>query len=174
MTTYIALIRAINVGGAGKLAMADLKTICEGLGFREVSTYIQSGNVVFRAEGSEREVAERLDAALAGKLSKAPGVMVRTPAELSAVLDNNPFPAMEPNRVLVSFFSDALPDDALNGIVAPDGEEAVMRGREIYVHYPIGSGRSKLKLPALKSGTSRNINTVAKLVGLAEELGGSR
>lgn len=169
MATHIALIRAVNVGGTGKLAMEELRAICAGLGFVDVSTYIQSGNVVFRAAGSEREVAERLDAALAGKLGKAPGVMVRTPDELAAVLDGNPFPAMEPNRVLVSFFSDVLPDDALNGLVAPDGEEAVVRGREIYMHYPIGSGRSKFKLPALKAGTSRNINTIAKLVGMARE-----
>ncbi|SMD19193.1 DUF1697 domain-containing protein [Rhizobium sp. RU36D] len=174
MLPYIALIRAINVGGSGKLAMSDLKAICLKLGFKDVSTYIQSGNVVFRTEGSEEEVAARLDAALAEVLGKAPDVMVRTLAELSGVLHDNPFAAMEPNRVLVSFFSTPLPDDALNGIVAPDGEEAVVRGREIYVHYPIGSGRSKLKLPALKSGTSRNINTVVKLVGLAKDLDVSR
>jgi uncharacterized protein (DUF1697 family) len=167
MPLYIALIRAINVGGTGKLAMQDLRTICLDLGFRDVSTYIQSGNVVFRAEGTEAEVAAGLDAALAERL----GVVLRTPADMRQVLDDNPFAAMEPSRVLVSFFSAPLPDDALNGLSAPDGEEAVMRGREIYVHYPIGSGRSKFKLPALKAGTSRNINTVAKLVEIAGGLG---
>ncbi len=72
--------------------------------------------------------------------------------------------------MLVSFFSMSS-GRSLNGLVAPDGEEAVVRGREIYVHYPIGSGRSKFKLPVLKAGTSRNINTIAKLAELGARLG---
>ncbi|MFN7009651.1 MAG: DUF1697 domain-containing protein [Allorhizobium sp.] len=169
MPVFVALLRAINVGGTGKLPMADLKALAEGLGFVEVSTYIQSGNLIFRDGGDPAEIAARLDAALGDRLGKPPGVFLRTPVELRAVLDGNPFPAMPASRVLVNFFRDAVPDQALAGLVAPDGEEVVARGREIFIHYPIGSGRSRLKLPILNEGTSRNINTVARL---AELVGG--
>lgn len=170
MTVYVALLRAINVGGTGKLPMAELKALCEGLGFSDVSTFIQSGNVIFRDGGDAADIAARLDAALAERLGKPPGVFLRRPGELAAILDANPFAAMEPNRVLVSFFAEPVPDDALHGLVAPDGEEVVALGREIFVHYPIGSGRSRLRLPILKSGTSRNINTVNRLHDLAQAL----
>ncbi|MBC7148323.1 MAG: DUF1697 domain-containing protein [Rhizobium sp.] len=170
MPVYVALLRAINVGGTGKLPMAELKSLCEGLGFADVSTFIQSGNVIFRGGRDQEEIAARLDAALAERLSKPPGVFLRRPAELAAIAKANPFAAMEPNRVLVSFFAEPVPKDALYGLVAPDGEEVVALGREIFVHYPIGSGRSRLKLPILKTGTSRNINTIVKLAALAAEL----
>lgn len=170
MQTYIALLRAVNVGGTGKLAMEDLRAICSGLGFADVSTYIQSGNAMFRAKGGEAEIAAALDTALGEKLGKRPGVFIRTPAELQAIMSDNPFTAEAPNHVLVSFFSQPLPDTALHGLVAPDGEEAIVRGREIFVHYPIGSGRSKFKLPVLKDATARNINTVAKIAELASAL----
>lgn len=170
MPVYVALLRAINVGGTRKLPMAELKSLCEGLGFADVSTFIQSGNVIFRDGGDQDEIAARLDAALAQRLGKPPGVFLRRPGELAAIAKANPFSAMEPNRVLVSFFAEPVPEDALHGLVAPDGEEVVALGREIFVHYPIGSGRSKIKLPALKTGTSRNINTVTKLAALAAAL----
>lgn len=170
MPVYIALLRAINVGGTGKLPMVELKSLCEELGFADVSTFIQSGNVIFRDSGDQDAIAARLDAALAERLGKPPGVFLRRPGELAAIVDANPFTAMEPNRVLVSFFAEPVPGDALHGLVAPDGEEVVALGREIFVHYPIGSGRSRLKLPILKTGTARNINTIVKLAALAAEL----
>lgn len=170
MPVYVALLRAINVGGTGKLPMAELKSLCEGLGLADVSTFIQSGNVIFRDSGDPVTIAAHLDGALAERLGKPPGVFLRRPGELAAIAKANPFSAMEPSRVLVSFFAEPVPEDALHGLVAPDGEEVVALGREIYVHYPIGSGRSKIKLPALKTGTSRNINTVTKLAALAAAL----
>ncbi|MBP1843855.1 uncharacterized protein (DUF1697 family) [Rhizobium petrolearium] len=170
MTVYVALLRAVNVGGAGALPMTELKGICEGLGFTDVKTYIQSGNVLFRSGETEAAVAEKLDAALGKKFGKRPGVMVRTTAELEAIAENAPFPEAKPNFLLVYFLTEAAPADALAKMVAPDGEEAAVAGREIYVHYPNGSGRSKLKLPARKPGTSRNLNTVRKLAGLARAM----
>lgn len=170
MSVHVALIRALNVGGTGKLSMEDLKTVAGDIGLKELSTYIQSGNLIFRDEGEPDEIAAMLDTALGLKLGKAPGVMLRSPAELRGVLEDNPFSGMDPSRVLVSFFSHRLPDYALNGIIAPDGEEAVAAQREIYVHYPLGSGRSRFKLPFLARGTSRNINTVTKLAELGERL----
>jgi uncharacterized protein (DUF1697 family) len=170
MAVYIALLRAVNVGGTSSLPMAELKAICEGLGFSDVKTYIQSGNVLFRSDEAEKAVEEKLDDALGKTLGKRPGVMVRSRKELDGIIAHAPFPEAKPNFLLVYFLPEAAPKDALDKMVAPDGEEAKLAGREIYVHYPIGSGRSKLKLPALKAGTSRNLNTVRKLADLAAEL----
>ncbi|WP_454848635.1 DUF1697 domain-containing protein [Rhizobium binxianense] len=167
MTVYVALLRAVNVGGTGALPMAELKAICESLGFADVKTYIQSGNVLFRSDETERAVEERLDTALGEKMGKRPGVMVRSRKELDEIVAKVPFPEAKPNYLLVYFLPDKAPADALEKMVAPDGEEAKLAGREIYVHYPNGSGRSKLKLSALKPGTSRNLNTVRKLAEMA-------
>jgi uncharacterized protein (DUF1697 family) len=166
MAVYVALLRAVNVGGVS-LPMAELKAICEGLGFTDVATYIQSGNVLVRSDALEDTVARRLDEALAKRLGKAPGVMIRSAAELRAIVDDAPFPQAPPNFLLVHVFSDPPSADALEAMVAPGGEQAQLSGREIYVYYPDGSGRSKLKLPALKPGTSRNLNTIRKLADLA-------
>ncbi len=170
MPVYIALLRAINVGGTGKLPMTELKAICEKLGFTDVKTYIQSGNVLFRSDETEAKVGRELDEALGKVLGKKPGVMLRSRREMQTIVENAPFPDAKPNYLLVSFLPDAPPKDALDRMVAPDGEEAVVAGREIYVHYPVGSGKSKLKLPALAAGTSRNLNTVRKLAEMAAEM----
>jgi len=167
MPVYVALLRAVNVGGTGKLPMTTLKAVCEELGFSDVKTYIQSGNVLFRADEPEAEVEQKLDEALGKLLGKKPGVMVRSRKELDAIAANAPFPDAKPNYLLVSFLPEEAPSDALDNMVAPDGEEAVLAEREIYVHFPIGSGKSKLKLPALKPGTARNLNTVRKLAQMA-------
>ncbi|MBX4956877.1 DUF1697 domain-containing protein [Rhizobium lentis] len=172
MPVYIALLRAVNVGGTGSLSMAELKEVCEGLGFNNVKTYIQSGNVLFRSNEKGKAVEEKLDEALGKKMGKPPGVMVRSRKELEAIAAEAPFPDAKPSFLLVYFLPEAARRDALEKMVAPDGEKAQLAGREIYVHYPNGSGRSKLKLPALKPGTSRNLNTVRKLAELAAEMDG--
>ena len=171
MTVYIALLRAVNVAGTA-LQMTELKSICETLGFTDVKTYIQSGNVLFRSDETEAKVAEKIDEALGRKFGKKPGVMVRSTREMEAIAENAPFPDAKPNFLLVHFLPEKASNDALDKMVAPDGEEAVLAGREIYVHYPVGSGKSKLKLPALKPGTSRNLNTVRKLAEMARALEG--
>ncbi|CAN7183789.1 DUF1697 domain-containing protein [Pararhizobium sp. LjRoot255] len=173
MPVHIALLRAVNVGGTGKLAMSDLKALCEKVGFSDVKTYIQSGNVLFRSDLPAAEAAKILDAALAKFLGKAPGVMVRSRSQLEMIAKNNPFPDAKPNYLMVNFLPEKAPADALDKLVAPDGEEVHVAGREIYVHYPNGSGRSKLKLPALKHATSRNLNTVRTLAELATEMEGA-
>ncbi|MBX4927731.1 DUF1697 domain-containing protein [Rhizobium binae] len=170
MPVYVALLRAVNVGGTGSLPMAELKVICEGLGFTDVTTYIQSGNVLFRSDESAKAVEAKLDEALGQKTGKRPGVMVRSRKELSDIIANAPFPHAKPNFLLVYFLPEKTPGDALDKMVAPDGEEVKLAGREIYVHYPNGPGRSKLKLPALKPGTSRNLNTVRKLAEMAADM----
>jgi uncharacterized protein (DUF1697 family) len=166
----VAMLRAVNVGGTNRLAMSDLRALCEGLGLTDVRTYIQSGNVVFRSRLDERALVEGLGGALEGHLGKPVGVLVRTADELDAVLRQNPFAEEPSNRAHVIFLPAAAPSDALESVVASGGERVVVEGREVYVHYPDGAGRSKLKLPFAKAGTARNVNTVTRLAELAHTL----
>ena len=170
MTAYVALLRAVNVGGTSKLPMTELAAMCEDAGFEHVRTYIASGNVVFTADGSEAQVVDALERRLAAHAGKPVGVMVRTAEEMAAVAEANPFPDEPGNRVATYFLPDAAPADpeARN-----QSDERIEPGaREIYVHYPSGMGRSKLVLPAAARGTARNLNTVRKLAELAGALPG--
>jgi len=167
MNAYAALLRAVNVGGTGKLPMADLVRICEACGFLDVQTYIASGNVVFRAKGSEAQVKRALSTALNDYAGKPVGVLVRTAAEMADVLAANPFPDAKPNRVLAIFLDEAPPRDAIATAKHLRGERIALGRREIYVDYGDGIGDSKLVIPAAKPGTSRNMNTVAKLAELS-------
>jgi len=170
-TAYAALLRAVNVGGTGKLAMTDLARLCEREGFCDVKTYIQSGNVVFTCAGKEPAVKASLEKALAKKVGKPVAVMIRTAPELEAAIAANPFPEAPPNRLLITFFDEPLPKNAVAGVTGPDGEQLAVRGRELFVHYPNGMGASKLKVSAaLKLGTGRNLNTVVKLAEMARAL----
>lgn len=169
MPVFVALLRAVNVGGTGKLPMADLVAMAEAAGFRRPRTYIASGNLVFDSPRTEKQVKAALEKALAAYAGKPVGVMVRTAAQMAAVLDANPFPDKAPNRTLVIFFDAPPPENWREGLVAPGGEEVRAGGRELYVHYGEKMAHSKLKLPAAASGTSRNINTVARLAAMARE-----
>jgi uncharacterized protein (DUF1697 family) len=168
MAVYIALLRGINVGGSGLLAMKDLVSLCTKCGFGNARTYIQSGNAIFESSLKEEGVRQALEKALAAKMGKPVDVIVRTAAEMRAVLEANPFPEKEPNKAVVLFLNGKPPADALRGLTGPAGEQVRAGKREIYVYYPEGQGRSKLRLPLKESATARNINTVAKLVALAE------
>lgn len=166
---YIALLRGVNVGGTGILAMKDLAALCTDLGFTQVRTYIQSGNAIFASRLKEDTVRGALETALHAKMGKRIDVMVRTLAEMRAVLEANPFPDREPAKVAVNFLSGTPPVDALRGLTGPAGEQVHTGTREIFVYYPEGMGRSKLKLPLGKEPvTVRNVNTVAKLVTSAQ------
>jgi len=169
MTVFIALLRAVNVGGTGKLPMADLRAMAEKLGFEQVATYIQSGNLVFSSDLPEEEVHVRLTEALSGYFGKAASVILRTSSDFEELIENIPFPDALPNQLLVTFLQEEAAADTLDGLVAPDGEEALVLGREIFIHFPKGMGASKLKLPAWKIGTARNLNTVRKLLEMARE-----
>lgn len=170
MKAYVALLRAVNVGGTGKLPMAELKAMCEAAGFTQVRTYIASGNVVFAAKGSEAQVKAGLEAKLETYAGKKVGVLVRTPDEMKAVLAGNPFPDKAPNRTVAIFLDEAPPPDALDKATGLNGEQLRLGRREIYVHYGDGMADSKLKIPAAAAGTARNMNTVAKLAEMAGEI----
>lgn len=167
MTIYVALLRAVNVGGTGKLPMADLVAMAQAAGFQRVRSYIASGNLVFESPRSAKAVKEILEKSLAAYAGKPVGVMVRTAEEIATVLAANPFPDRAPNRTIVIFLDEPPPADTIARMVAQDGGEVVLGGREIYVSYGESMASSKLKIPAAKSGTARNINTVTRLVAMA-------
>ena len=169
MTRYVALLRAINVGGTGKLPMSDLRAICEEAGFVRVETYIASGNVLFESKAAVSKVKAELEARLLAHAGKPIGVVLRTDAEMAAVLKANPFPKAEAKHTYAIFLNEPPPSDALARVSGRQDEEMRLGKREIYVHYPTGMGRSKLRIPAANAGTARNMNTVAKLVQLASK-----
>lgn len=173
MTAFAGLLRAVNVGGTGKLAMSDLRALCEKCGLTKAATYIQSGNVVFESRRSEPSVKQLLEKELTKKLGKKADVLIRTREELEALIEANPFPEAPPNRVIVLFLDQKPPRNSLDGVVSPDGEEVAASGRHLVVHYPSGLGRSKLKLPNLGTATARNLNTVRKLIDMLAAVEGS-
>jgi uncharacterized protein (DUF1697 family) len=171
MRAYVALLRAVNVGGTGKLPMSDLKALCERAGFLEVRTYIASGNVVFASRMSEAEVKAALESVLQDYAGRPVGVLVRTAAEMAEVLASNPFPDAPPSRTVAIFLDEPPPRGAVERATGRADEEIRLGKREIYVHYGDGMGRSRLKIPAARAGTARNLNTVARLADMARELG---
>jgi len=167
MTTYIALLRAVNVGGTGKLPMTDLKALCAELGFSLAETYIASGNVIFDCGLAPTTVQVRLEKRLLAYAGKPVGVFVRTASEMRAVLKKNPFSDKEPRLTYAFFLGEQPPPNSLDEARGRGEEEIRLGQREIYVFYPTGMGQSKLQIPAARIGTARNLHTVAKLVGLS-------
>jgi uncharacterized protein (DUF1697 family) len=163
LTSYVALLRAVNVGGTGKLPMADLRAMADRAGFSNVRTYIASGNLLFESDADEAAVKAALEGALGAYAGKPVGVLVRTGQEMAAVVAANPFPNAPANRTVAIFLNVPPPSDVLAGVSGRRSEEIAAGVREIYVHYPDGQGESKLKIPAARAGTARNLNTVAKL-----------
>jgi uncharacterized protein (DUF1697 family) len=170
MHSYIALLRAVNVGGTGKLPMTDLQAMCRGAGFSKIRTYIASGNVVFQSTLNARTVKAELESRLLTYASKPVGVVVRTAAEMMAIERGNPFPKAAPNHTVAIFLDEPPAPDALAHAVGLKGEEMRLGLREIYVSYGAGMSRSNLKIPAAKAGTARNFNTISKLAKMAAEL----
>lgn len=167
MTTYVALLRAVNVGGTGKLPMAALRALCAEIGFADVRTYIASGNVVFESDVGAGAVKADLETRLATYAGKPVGVVVRTGDEIADILAGYPFALHEPKHSYVVFLDAAPPAGALKAVKGRDGEEMALGSREIFVAYPNGMGQSKLTIPAAKAGTARNLNTVRALGEMA-------
>jgi uncharacterized protein (DUF1697 family) len=169
MTAYVALLRAVNVGGR-QLKMDDLKRIAADLSLDSPRTFIASGNLLFRSDKNEQALKRDLERALEKHMGASVGVMVRTAEEMASVAAGNPFADEPPNRVVAIFLDEPPPPDAASSARNVTNERLALGVREIYVHYPQGQGRSKLKIPAAARGTARNMNTVAKLAELAREL----
>lgn len=165
MPTFIGLIRGINVGGHKKLAMSDLKSICESHGYTNVRTLLNSGNVVF--EGKKAD-AKKLEAALDAR------VIILTPKELDEAMARSPFDTKGRNlSLLLVMFLESEPAGELDW---PGPEEVELRGRYLYLYYPKGAGRSKLTNALIErqlkvAGTARNWNTLTKIAALAHPKG---
>lgn len=169
MTRYVALLRAVNVGGAGALPMSELRAMCVDAGFARVETYVASGNVVFESAAEPVAVRRALSDRLRAYAGKPVGVLLRSADEMRAILEANPFPEAEPKFTYGIILDDVPPVDALAQISGQQDEQVGLGAREIYVHYPGGMGRSRLKIPAARTGTARNMNTIARLVEIASK-----
>ncbi|MBL8134764.1 MAG: DUF1697 domain-containing protein [Anaerolineae bacterium] len=180
MPVYIALLRGINVGGNKKLPMADLRTLCESLGFAGAQTLLQSGNVVFASPRADAEgIVRDLEAGIAARFGFESRVLLRARDQWAALIARHPFTPeqiAEPSKILVTFLLTAPDAAAIAALRAAHAgpEQVEVRGQEVYAYYPDGMGRSKLdnsfverKLKTV--GTGRNWNTVIKL--LAEAAG---
>jgi uncharacterized protein (DUF1697 family) len=170
MTAFVALLRAVNVLGTGKLPMTELKSMCESCGFESVRTYIASGNVVFQSRKKEAQVKAALEAALLAFAGKPMAAMVRTAEEMAAVLAANPFAHHRGDRTVAFFLDHAPTQTDLDCVSKLTNEQLHLGRREIYVAYPDGIGNSRLNLPAARLGTARNMNTIAKLAQMAADL----
>lgn len=176
MTTYVALLRGINLGGHKMVAMSDLRKMLTHLGFVDAATLLQSGNAVFRAAAKPTAKLEQLlEAEMPKRLKLSCDFHVRTAAELLAVIEANPLPAeaqKDPSRFVVSFYKAPLDKAAVKAAQAAiDGPEILRAdGRHLYMYYPNGQGRSKAGIVVAKAlkvqGTARNWNTVLKLATL--------
>lgn len=181
MTTFIALLRGINVGGHNKVPMAALRELCHGLGFADAQTYIQSGNVVFRAKGAAAAVEAKLEEAIEARFGFAVAVVVRTAAQWPAYVDDNPLrdaSEADPNHVLLGLSKRPPREGAVEALRqrAVHGERIEAAGDALWFHYAAGVARSKLT-PALidrvvgSALTARNWRTVFQLAEMARAVG---
>jgi uncharacterized protein (DUF1697 family) len=171
--TYVALLRGVNVGGKSKVSMKDLAALFESLGHSEVTTYIQSGNVIFDSRSSLKN-ASVIESRIADTFGLDVSVVLRTPAELAKVLDRNPFPDADAATLHVTFLAKPPSKAAFARIDASKyaPEEFALGAKEIYLHLPNGMGRSKLApalvRPAGPEATTRNWRTVTTLLELSQ------
>jgi len=182
MPVIICMLRGVNVGGHNMIKMDALKALCVSLKLKDPQTYVQSGNVIFQTEEKDQEkLTRRLQDAIEKAHGFRPGVMLRTAAELQQVVVRNPFAkrsGIEPGKLLVNFLA-ADPgkqarEKALAIKIGP--EEMHLVGREAYIYFPNGQGRSKFPWAAIEralgtSGTGRNWNSVTKMLEIAEKMG---
>jgi uncharacterized protein (DUF1697 family) len=173
MTAYVALLRAVNVGGRGA-KMAELRRLFADLGFADAHTYLQSGNVIFTADGDRAEIAATIEAGIVDRFGFRAETMLRSAAEMARLTGRNPFPEMarsDPSHLLVLFLASLPTADDRAALRmewgGPERWSAV--GAELFICYPKGIGRSKLKLKLATPGTGRNWNVVTALAALAAE-----
>jgi uncharacterized protein (DUF1697 family) len=169
METFVALLRAVNVGGTGKLPMSELRSMAEETGLTDVQTYIQSGNLIFSSTDKPSDIKMALEQRLQEYAGKPVSVVLRSAKEIQDVLDANPFRKAEPSKVGVLFLDSAPPADTKIAVKGRADEQIELGDREVFVYYPSGMGRTKLRFAEMSNGTVRNINTVAKLAKMAAD-----
>lgn len=181
MTIFVSLFRGINVGGNRLVKMTDLKVLHETLGLRNVITYIQSGNVVFTSDDTDALYLQRdIENLFEEKFGFHSHVMVRSSSELQEIITKNPFQGQDnrESKWIAVIFLATPPDNSAQGALLDSyngPEEIFILGKEVYIYYPEGIGRSKLTQTLLDkklktNGTARNWNTILKLQEVAESL----
>ena len=170
MTAYVALVRAVNVSGTGKLPKEELKAMGEACGFENVRTFINSGNLLFTSDLAEPTVQKRMEEELAAYFGKPTAVYVRSAQEMAEAVKNNPFADDKPSRVMAHFIDETPANSMIDEARGVQGERLALGPRLIYVSYGEGIGKTRLKLPAVKQGTARNMNSVAKIAELLAEM----
>jgi uncharacterized protein (DUF1697 family) len=185
MTVLISMLRAVNVGGHAKIKMEALRALYSSLKFENPQTYVQSGNVIFKtSERNQEAVAKRIQKAVEKQFGCCPEVILRTTEEFRAVVAKNPFAkhsGIEPGKLLVTFLAidpgDKARETLRNQNFQP--EELHVSGRELFIYFPNGAGKSKLPWRRIDKilqtrGTARNWNSVMKMLELAEQMEASR
>ena len=177
MTTWVALLRGINLGSRKRISMVDLRALFETLGLDAIRTYVVSGNVVFESQRRARgALAGDIERAIESTLGHDVTVVLRTGPELARIVAANPFPDAEIATLYVTFLGDTPARDRVRALeeVSIGGDEFAVRGTEVYLHVPNGYGRSKLNNETLErrlgvAGTTRNWRTTTALAGMATE-----
>jgi uncharacterized protein (DUF1697 family) len=175
VTTYVAFLRGINLGSTNKISMPELRSMTEELGYEGVATYINSGNLVLRTPKKAATVEGELAKAITNRFGHRVDVAVRTLAQLEKILAENPYPDGNPSQVTVAFLTKAAPAEAKEKIaaIAADHEPFHFAGKNVYVNYGQGLGRSKLaeKFSSIVrvSSTVRNVRTVEKVIDLCKK-----
>jgi uncharacterized protein (DUF1697 family) len=174
---FVVLLRGVNLAGRNRVSMPVLREALEQAGFTDVATYVQSGNVVLTSRKAAKRVATDVERLLEERFDLDARVVVRTRAELAAVIDRDPFSkvATDPKRYQVTFLESPLGADVVRKLeaAATDGERVKQVGREVYAWHPGGVGRSKLAVLLSGKGlgvtaTARNWKTVTQLLALAD------
>ncbi len=161
--TCIAFLRAVNVGGTGKLSMAVLREMATEIGFQNPRTHIASGNLIFETDRSIDDAGAALEARLQSYAGKPVGVIMRTPADLDELIESAPFGDVPGNKLIVLLL-DTEADAQTAADVKNQTTELIRPGPKcLYIHYPDGQGRSRLTLAAAVNGTARNMNTLKKV-----------
>jgi uncharacterized protein (DUF1697 family) len=174
VTRFVAFLRAINVGGRNKIEMGALRALCDEVGFDNVQTYIQSGNIAFSTRTrSVANVETAIERALKASTGLDITVVARTATELGKTVADNPFAleSLSPTHLVVVFLK-STPQISSIDLTAYGPEVAVCKGRDLYIHYMNGQGRSKVTNAVLERllgvpGTARNWNTVNKMLSMA-------
>jgi uncharacterized protein (DUF1697 family) len=172
VATYVAFLRGVNLGPTNKVSMPALRAMAEDLGYADVATYINSGNLILSSAKKADTVEREISKTIKDTFGRPIDVTVRTPAQLKKILAENPYPDGNPSQVTVAFLTKAPAKDAKDKVaaVAKDYEPFTIAGQQVYVNYSQGIGRSKLaeKFSDIigVSSTVRNIRTVDKVLAL--------
>lgn len=181
MAILISMLRGVNLGAHNRIKMDALRAVYTSLKLEDPRTYVQSGNVIFRTkEKSSAQLAKKIQSAIQKKCGCSPDVILRTTDELRKAIAASPFagrPNLEPSKILVSFLDAEPPREAAGAFkkFKDYPEEVHLQGRELYIYFPNGAGKTKLPWSAVEkllkvSGTARNWNSVTNMLRMAEEM----